>query len=441
MIKLIGFVLLALGVLSFFSGRFNLRFVRPWMSYGLLVMGLLNLFAFYAEPGKAYKVYYPWGGSNIVTSNGLSMDFLGRKSDYQIELPFKYIIHDSSSTNDINDMPDNIYTEVAKKWEFCDAVKADIGVSVILGINPKDHDKFSDMVDNTQTEERLVFSRILPNINNAIKNSCKLMSAQDYISGEAANFDKYFRDQLEYGMYVLEETPRQTDVKSTIGDTASKGSVATQVMDNPQLTKRFRIKMKNGEPVREHGTSISLYNISVRQAVVDNIDWEDAFDTRLDKQKGKVAETQLEKQNAELAIWKKKRVFEEGEAAKTEETAKLQKEQIQKTITAQTAAEVAKAKINEEANLLEASRKSAARKRIDADADSYQNKQMVAAGLTPQEKAEWDYKKHVDGMKAIAGPQGISLPSTYINGGGNGNSNNSDAMMLMLLKMMQEKDK
>ena len=31
------------------------------------------------------------------------------------------------------------------------------------------------------------------------------MDAQDYISGQASDFDRYFRDQLENGMYQVEQ--------------------------------------------------------------------------------------------------------------------------------------------------------------------------------------------------------------------------------------------
>ena len=59
---------------------------------------------------------------------------------------------------------------------------------------------------------------------------------------------------------------------------------------------------------------------------------------------------------------------------------------------------------------------------------SYANRKLVQAGLTPQEKAEWDYKTKVGMMKALAGTNGITLPTTMMSSGANGGK--SDGGML-----------
>jgi len=179
--------------------------------------------------------------------------------------------------------------------------------------------------------------------------------------------------------------------------------------------------------------------LKVVQAVVSKIDWEKKFDDRLDMQKSEVAATQLEKQKAERAIYKKKRVFEEGEANKVEEQAKLEKEQIRITIGAET-------KVKEEKFNLETSKIKLAKSKIDAqakkvaaDAQSYENRKLVQSGLTPQQAMEWKYKMHVDGMEKLAGPNGIQLPYNYFGGGGAGGKGCSDPLNRIMSLMLLDK--
>ena len=60
-------------------------------------------------------------------------------------------------------------------------------------------------------------------------------------------------------------------------------------------------------------------------------------------------------------------------------------------------------------------------KKIAADAQYYENAKLVSAGLTPQEKAEWNYKTAV----GVAGQiKDLSLPQTYIEGRSGSNNSN-----------------
>lgn len=390
--------------------------IPVFVSLGILLLGFLLTASFYAEPGHSYKVYFPFGGgSKIVTKTGYTFDWWGQRRSYQNEIAFKYVIPiDTLGT--LPELPDNIYafSAMQHQWEFADAVKAHIGVSIVLSINPYDTDNFSKMVDDTKFEDQLVHGRIIPDINTAIKNTCKLMYAQEYISGEAANFDRYLKDQLENGSYQLESYYVQGE-DEIIGDTSRIGKISSDGT-NKRGNKRWKIKEDPNTklPLRDgEKTSLSLYHMTVRQAVSDNIDWEDRFDNRLDDQKAQVAATQLEKQMAEKAIYNQKRLFAEGEAKKTEERAKFEKEQIQKTITAQTASQVASYKIIEEKNLLDAAEKSSQRIRVQADAQAYANGRLVQGGLTPQQRAEFENARAIGVATELAK---IKFPEIFIAG-------------------------
>lgn len=311
MISFFGYLLLLTSFLLGIKKYFKILDERYPLSFSYLpislifILGGLMAGTFYAEPGHSYKVYYPInypivGSDKIVTSPGFTFDWWGQRRSFQNEVVFKYVITDSTGTIP-EDMPENIYAIPAldHQWEFADAVKAHIGVSVVLSLNPENEKNFSEMVDDAKSEKQLVYGRILPDINTAIKNTAKLMYAQEYISGEAANFDRYLKDQLENGSYQL-ETYFDEEEDETIGDTLRVSKISKNG-GNKKSNRRWRVKEdpKTKLPLRDgEKTSLSLYHITVRQAVSDNIDWEDKFDDRLDKQKALVAETQLEKQGS-----------------------------------------------------------------------------------------------------------------------------------------------
>ena len=417
-------------LLHWFSAKRSFQII----GIGILLSIVTGTF-FYAEPGTAYAVQYPWGGQKAVFRQGIHTKMWGRLIPIQFELPIKYVI--PTNEGDLGEQSEYANVDAAKYWAFSDAVKARIATSVVISINTEDESQFLSVADRNKTEKNLIRSRIIPNIDQSIKNTCKLMDAQDYISGQASDFDRYFKDQLENGMYVLEEYA-QNEQKDIIGDS----STVRTIVNKESKQKRFRIKYDNGKPIREEGNSLKAYGLTVVQAVVTEIDWETTFDKRLQLQKEEVAQTQLEKQQAEREFYRAQKEKARGEAEKAAERARLEKEQIQKTIAAETEAKVAEFNLVKEKKQFEVEKFKAQSKKVAADAEAYQNAKLVNAGLTPQERAEWDYKTSVGVAREL---KDLRLPEIFIEGG---DSNKSDNTLLESLigadlakQMMQKSNK
>ena len=283
-----------------------------------LVLSIVSGIFFYAEPGTAYAVQYPWGSQKAVVHQGINTKMWGRLIPIQFELPIKYVIPDKEG--ELGEQSKYANVDIAKYWAFSDAVKARIATSVVISINTADEAQFLSVADRNKTERNLIRSRIIPNIDQSIKNTCKLMDAQDYISGQASDFDRYFKDQLENGMYVLEEY-FANEKSEVIGDS----TIVRTVVNKESKQKRYRIKIINGEPVREKGNSLKAYGLTVVQAVVTEIDWEVTFDKRLQLQKEEVAQTQLEKQQAERQFYRAQKEIAKGEAEKATEASSIRK--------------------------------------------------------------------------------------------------------------------
>lgn len=75
-------------------------------------------------------------------------------------------------------------------------------------------------------------------------------------------------------------------------------------------------------------------------------------------------------------------------------------------------------------------------------AEAEANRLKVIAGLTPQERAEWDYKTAVGIAEALANSQVSWVPTIMVDGNSNGNTSAMDAvgfnMMLDVVKKVNE---
>jgi len=395
---------------------FNRKRSALMLFVGIIFIGFNGMW-FYAEPGVNYMVQYPWGGQKAVTTAGFSTKFWGRTIPFQNEIVFKYVLPDENGN-----LPQNsshAMVEKAQQWEFNDAIKGDIAASIIIGVNVPDNDTFIKMAIKNKSERNLVYSRILPSINAALKNSAKLMSAQEYLVGRSSDFDYFFRDQLEHGLYRLEEELIEEE-GTVIGDTLAIRTVGGE--DKQPMKKIYVIMEDNlGQPIRQLGndgqTVFKQYNLSIVDAIAEKVDWEEKFDTRLDKQKELVAQVQAEKQEAEKEFYRAKKEEQTGEANKIKRQKELELEQIEKTVAAETLAKSAKFKKEEEDNLYAAAQIKAKRIRVAADADAYEISRKVNAGITPEVRLKMELQRDVDVAKEIAK---LQLPSTVVLSDGKG---------------------
>lgn len=413
-----------------------------WFLIGFIIISLNGMF-FWANAGTAYAVQYPWGGDKMVRTQGIKVKVWGRVIPLSYEISIQDIILKKTADENGNiiekdELPesaDGIYNREAKQWEFADAIKADIATAIVVGVAVEDENVFLNMADRNRSEAKLIYGRVLPNIDAALKNTCKLMDAQEYISGKASDFDRYFRDQLENGMYVVEEYEQQEDVSEVIGDTGTIRVIKPVASNKGSKQKRYRIKKDSqGNVIRDDkSNTLKQYGIKIYQAQVTAIDWENSFDDRLQLQKEQVAQTQLEKQEAEKEYYRAKKEIAKGESEKAAERATLEKQQIKETVQAETRAKVAEQDLIAERKKFEVAQYQAKSMKILAEAESYKNAKLVQAGLTPQEKMEMDIKIADLVSKNLAA---MNVPSNVIIGGDSKGANSTEA--LLQVKLMND---
>ena len=252
---------------------------------GVFLFGIGGMF-FYNSAGTATSVQYLWGGDQAVTSQGIKLKLWGKTIPISFEIAMQDYIVKKDAEGDVIEHPkeEGIYYRTAQKMEFADAIKADIATSLVVSVNYQDEELFLSMADKNRSEAKLVYARVYPVYDQALKNTCKLMDAQDYISGASSQFDFYLKDQMANGMYLteevydtVEETPIASNDTSTNARTVAKGNISKEKKE-----KKYRIRRDSkGNPIRDKSNSLARYGLTVEQAAVTGIDWEPSFDKRL----------------------------------------------------------------------------------------------------------------------------------------------------------------
>lgn len=138
------------------------------------------------------------------------------------------------------------------------------------------------------------------------------------------------------------------------------------------------------------------------------------------------ANMSIQTKRAEAAAAVQDAIKAEAEGKAAAAKAKWEQEKVKAT-------EVTKAEQNREVARLAAEKAEFDKKRIiaEGEAEAAANRAKVAAGLTPQERAEWEYKTKVGVAEAIAK---IELPKVVMAGGNqNGGSVAMDAVGLKMI--------
>jgi hypothetical protein len=147
-----------------------------------------------------------------------------------------------------------------------------------------------------------------------------------------------------------------------------------------------------------------------------------------------------QKQEANMLVQtsKAKSLAAQQEAIRAEEEGKAQAAKAKWEQEKVKAVEVTKAEQEYEVARLEALKANEVKKRIiaEGEAEAAANRAKVAAGLTPQERAEWDYKTKVGVAEAVAK---VQLPTVVMGGGANGGNQTMDIMSLKFATDLVEK--
>lgn len=366
---------------------------------GLMVAMLPYLF-FWAEPGYQYFLVYPTGKSDVVMNQGIKFRGFAKIVPWQKYIDVK-VVDKGDQVKDIEGVMQPI------PIRFIDQVTAEVKISGRFQL-PKVKEDFITLAIKYRTMDNLVQNTLIPTIREQTNNTGYMYAAQDYISGEAQSFRQTLDEQLKDGAYAVIKIEHRDTVFNEVQKTDVNRSIK-------EIRTSYTVEkvLENGLPKRiPH--ELTENNIIVSQVIVDDVILEPIFKQRLEAQRDESAKRQIEQQKVETAKAAQARIIAEGERDKAGERVAQEKEQVKQLIAIETKLKQERTNKELAAIALETERLKAQQKKVSADAKAYENAKLVTAGLTPQERAEWEYKTSV-GVAAELSK--LTFPQTMIMGG------------------------
>ena len=247
--------------------------------------------------------------------------------------------------------------------------------------------------------DHFIRSGVVPVIQNAVKLSANLRSAQDAYT-TLALFQQAIDDQLENGVYLTKSSVQ--DFITATGDTETR-QVTEVLLDENGLA------MRKANRIQELGCV-------VLECVIDVPNFDPKVEEMIALRKDEAMKTELAKQAALRAKQDAITAEEQGKANVAE--AKYTKE-VEKVKAVTDAAKAFEVEEYAAKQALETAKKIKA----EGDAKAFANRALVAAGLTPQQEMEMTIKIADVVSKNIAG---APTPQVVIVGGDGGSGSGAD---------------
>ena len=375
---------------------------------GLIVVSIINPFS-WNDGGERTVVQQLSGKQFVQFESGVYYaGFFAKQTAWPNQISVSY--QQNEADLDLND--NSIEIGVINIRFGGDATTANVK-GITQYILPND-EKDMVLIHNThRTPQSLVTKRLSPYTKECLQSSAQLMSSEMHYSGGRAQMAQDFIDQLKNGSFLL---------------MTSEQFVFDSLEKEDKRVYKTEIQ-KNGDGTYKRKTSsIKEYNITVADAQITDVDYEKQVDDMISKKVAASTKASVSKQELMTAQQQALTAKAKGEQALVEIEYEQKQDQTKQVVTAETRKEVAK--LEKEAAELENQKI-----KILADAQSYQNAKLVAAGLTPQEKAEWEYKTKVGVAEKLSK---VTLPNTYISGS-NGNSQANLLESLLGVKLLEDR--
>ena len=386
----------------------------------VIIVAVLFLFSGAFEDCDKSKIYvnqYPFTGNYAVwTEGGLQPQYWGNIYEYSKTTQVEFT---GVKKNEDGYVADGENPGAAVTFN-------DKGRGFIIGslrvVLPIDFEHMSKIQQDFGSEQALISTLVRPTLYKVVTSCGPLMSSLESVSETRTDLIQYITDQLNNGVY-------KTKIK--------KVEVVNELTGDSDVVAKAELITDGNAPggfKRQEVSPFSQYGITCNLVSITDIKYDKATQDQIDAQKGANLAVITSKTKSLEAIQKTILVTEQGKQAA--ETAKWEqeKEKARAVTKAQQEFEVAK---------LEAEKAEQVARKVKAEgeAKAAANRALVAAGLTPLEKATIEKETAIGVAQALAGSNVQWVPSIMIGSGGS-NSNAMDAvglnMMMDIVKKMNK---
>jgi len=392
-----------------FSGK--KKFIIITAAIAVFALFFIPRIAEDANKSKNYVCQMPITGNyHVWTEGGLQWQWFGQVS-----------VYNKTSQIEFSDLEKNENGYVATGKNPAAALTFnDKGKGMVVGsfrvVLPTDNANMQKIQREFGSEDALINTLVRPTLYKVVTACGPLMSSLESVSETRTDLIFYITDQLNNGVYKTRTV---------------KEEVVNELTGDMELRSRAEIVV-SGENVvdgyaRQEVSPFSKYGITCGLVSISDIKYDRATQDQIDAQKSANLAQITAKTKSLEAIQRTIQITEEGKAAA--EKAKWEQEK-------EKAVAVTKAEQEREVSRLAAEKAEFDKKRTiaDGEAQAAANRAKVAAGLTPQEAAEWKYKTQVGIAEALSKSNVSWVPKIMMNGNGGSNS----AMDAVGLNMLME---
>lgn len=360
-----------------------------------------------ADKSKNYVCQMPVTGEYVVwTDGGLQWQGFGNVREYMktSQIEFSDLERNESGYIAVGENP-------AAGTTFNDRGKGYI-VGSFRVVLPNDEKNMMAIQRDFGSEKALINNLVRPTLYKVVTACGPLMSSLESVSETRTDLTAYITDQLNYGVYKTKTT--KVEVLNEITGEKETRTQAELIVDD---------KAPGGYK-RQENSPFSQYGITAGIVSIIDIKYDAATQQQIDAQKQANLSVITAKTQAAKAIQETITIEEQGKAKAAQ--AKWEQER-------EKAVAVTKAEQEREVSRLAAEKAEFDKKRIVAQgqAEAEANRLKVQAGLTPQERAEWDYKTAVGIAEALANSKVRWVPEVMM--GSNGSSSAMDAVGLNMM--------
>ena len=361
-----------------------------------------------ADKSKNYVCQMPITGTyKVWTDGGLQVQMFGNVESYNktSQVEFSGIEKNADGYITVGRTP-------AAATTFNDK-----GRGMIIGsfrvVLPTDEQNMSKIQRDFGSEEALINNLVRPTLYKVVTACGPLMSSLESVSETRTDLIAYITDQLNNGVYKTKSVKTEVVNELTGENEIRSQSVILEDVNAP------------GGYARQEISPFSQYGITCGLVSILDIKYDAATQDQIDAQKQANLAVITSKTKSIEAMQRTLQITEEGKAAAEKAKWEQEREKAVAVTKAQQEFEVAELAAKK-------AQQDALRIKYEGEAKAAANRALVSAGLTPTEKAEWDYKTKVGIAEALSK---TAWPKIVMSDGGKGGN---AAMDVIALKQMTD---
>lgn len=385
----------------------------------------------YNEAGHQTHIRTITGSESVVSETGWAWKGFGKATQWKMMQTVQFTVGEQRPV----DGAENVVNFRATFQGNVDAA-----VEASTRFRMPQGEQFLKIAREYRTPENFYATAVIPAVKETLQTTASMMSADEYFAGGRSDFSVNFEDQLRNGMYHTRRVEQQVVTARTNNDSENTTSGREGSEVKRSTFAMVKLADKDGNLLRKAQTfrGFGVEVVEARIASVEpNPKFRESMQLVQESQAKRIKATQdrmREEEEKQLAIARGERIVEEQRQA-------TMKEQVQKTVEAETTkglALIEAAKLKEQALVtketaaieLETAKLKAQTTRTQADAEAHAKKVVLEANGALEQKLE----ALVAMNKAMADAIRVApVPTTVI--GGDGGSGRADEVG-NLLKMM-----